>query len=287
MTQLELINAALDQIGSSILTAAQFAAGTELRAAAAIRQWPMALSEFLSDHPWKFAKTRTELTAEVSSPAFGWAYAYELPADFVTLVALNEDELGSGSDLFEIEGNYLLTHVSAAQIEYIATPGSGTLAAFLNRMDSKAQAAFVYLLASKLATPIAKDGAQLSLTLYQLYKRIVNEARVKNFNEAKPAILDESEDSRVIAARGVSGVQQGNIPGRDIRVTVPHVDVISDLDALGAMADGAVVLVLGFYAIGDTGGGFWVYDEDSEATVDGGSVRAYSTGTGRWLKVDV
>jgi len=202
MTQLELINAALDQLGAEPITAGQFAAGSPLRAGAAVRQWPMALAEFLADHPWKFAQTRVEIEADETAPAFGWACRFALPADFVTIVALNDTEAGSGSDLWEIEGGYLLANNDPAQLKYIYTPADEDLADFLALMDSKAQAAFVYLLAARLAVPIAKDGAALHGFLIRLYRSALNEARTKAFNERHEARPDQRVDSRYLSVRG-------------------------------------------------------------------------------------
>lgn len=37
----------------------------------------------LADHPWNSAAMRTTLPADAEGPAFGWAYAYALPADWL------------------------------------------------------------------------------------------------------------------------------------------------------------------------------------------------------------
>lgn len=120
-------------------------------------------------------------------PDFGWASSYPLPDDFVAMVGLNEKYPTTPSDLWEIEGGYLLTDEDEADIEYIYTPSASALDTFLGRMDGLSLTAFTTLLASKIATRIAKDGGQMALSLKQQYLAIdLPRARCKNANENRP-----------------------------------------------------------------------------------------------------
>ena len=44
----------------------------------------------LRRHRWKFALKRATLPALVATPEWGYAYAYQLPSDFLALVQVNE-----------------------------------------------------------------------------------------------------------------------------------------------------------------------------------------------------
>lgn len=66
-----------------------------------------------------FAQTRTTLTKDATAPAFKYAYAYELPVNYVYLIAFNGEELGRSDDKFEIEGRKILTDEDEANIVYI------------------------------------------------------------------------------------------------------------------------------------------------------------------------
>lgn len=78
----------------------------------------------LSDHPWNLASTRASLALLSTAPAFGYTYAYQLPANPFCLRALGI----VGTDFanvdptieYKIEGRQLLTNASPCNIKYIA-----------------------------------------------------------------------------------------------------------------------------------------------------------------------
>lgn len=45
----------------------------------------------LAAHPWTFAIKRDSIPASATAPAFGWAYSYPLPSDYLALVEVGED----------------------------------------------------------------------------------------------------------------------------------------------------------------------------------------------------
>lgn len=45
----------------------------------------------LAAHPWTFAIKRASIPASSTAPAFGWAYSYPLPADYLALVEVGEN----------------------------------------------------------------------------------------------------------------------------------------------------------------------------------------------------
>jgi hypothetical protein len=45
----------------------------------------------LRAHPWDFATTRRQISASATPPPFGYANAYQLPADFIRIVAVGDD----------------------------------------------------------------------------------------------------------------------------------------------------------------------------------------------------
>lgn len=62
---------------------------------------------------------------------------------------------------------------------------------------------------------------------------------------------------------------------------------IADLEARPVWSDTLVVLVLGYHAIDDGGGGLFYWDPQSNAATDGGTVFAsMQSATGRWLRLD-
>ena len=66
----------------------------------------------LRAHRWHFAKTRAQLAALSTPPIFGFAYAYQLPTDYMSLIQVGNLLVYPRMDtrgLFSIEGNQLLT----------------------------------------------------------------------------------------------------------------------------------------------------------------------------------
>lgn len=68
-------------------------------------------------------------------------------------------------------------------------------------------------------------------------------------------------------------------------VTGLTVDTIADLTALDVATASSHVVVLGFAAAGDGGGGIFWYDSTSVEPEDGGTIFAPDSGAGRWIRL--
>lgn len=75
-----------------------------------LRDW------LLASHPWRFAIKRVVLAQDVEAPVSGFAYAYTLPSDFLSLYRFGEyfktpnysDNIVSSDERYSIEGNKIL-----------------------------------------------------------------------------------------------------------------------------------------------------------------------------------
>lgn len=212
MNQLEMVNTALAMVGQPPVTDMDATGIPEQRATLLFRP---TMDRFLREHPWNFAKTRITLEPASPVPIFEWSERYELPEDFITMVQVNGVACGPTKVgvIYEIEGNELLTNFSTADIQYIRRPlEDSSLDAFLALWDALAVDAFVTLLASKLANPLARDSADLGRALYQQYQNVdLPRARTKNVQESKLPTYNAPIDSRSIRSRSVW--QGGNLPG--------------------------------------------------------------------------
>jgi len=82
----------------------------------------------IRSHSWSFARTRVELAASSTDPAFGFAKKYQLPSDFIRLiparVAGTTTVTNGGIDPnidWQIEGRFILTNDgSPLKIVYLA-----------------------------------------------------------------------------------------------------------------------------------------------------------------------
>ena len=78
--------------------------GDDDQAEEANRAWDMVRNEVLREGIWNFARKRAALARLTETPAFEFSYYYALPADFISLVELNEIGVSEGgSEKFEIE----------------------------------------------------------------------------------------------------------------------------------------------------------------------------------------
>lgn len=73
------------------------------------------LDTLLRMHLWNFAVTRAVLASETATPAFGYAYSYPLPSDYIRIVGLENT-----NDPYKIERGKLLTDASSVNIIYIS-----------------------------------------------------------------------------------------------------------------------------------------------------------------------
>lgn len=73
--------------------------------------------------PWKFALKRAQLSALVAAPSWGYLLAYNLPADFLKLVQVNDyfiRAIPSVQAMWSVEGGQILTDLAAPlKIRYV------------------------------------------------------------------------------------------------------------------------------------------------------------------------
>jgi hypothetical protein len=101
----------------------------------------------LRDHPWNFATARAQLAADVDSPAWGFTYAYTLPADFLRLLEISDVQ----SQDYLVEGGKVLTDATGPlnlrYIQRVTDP---------NRYD----ALFITMFATLLAATVSYELTQ-------------------------------------------------------------------------------------------------------------------------------
>lgn len=148
--------------------------------------FPMACDEVLRSHWWNFATVRTALVELTEAPAFGYAHAYQLPADCLRVLEVNGvSGTGDPGAQWEIEGGKLLHNESKVEVRYIRRVTD------LNLFDSMALEALIMLLASKLAPAIQGGSTGKAAEFLEEYHRVVapmarrvdgNESRRSNEN---------------------------------------------------------------------------------------------------------
>lgn len=110
--------------------------------------------EVLRSHPWSFAKARQTLSLLSTTPSFGWANQFQLPADCLRPIQVNEWEQDEAPDNWLIEGNRLLTDASTVDLLYVRRVTDSTL------FDSIFVKALSVKLAAEICTPLTGSREQ-------------------------------------------------------------------------------------------------------------------------------
>jgi hypothetical protein len=130
--------------------------------------FPLARDEVLRAHWWNFATDRTALTQLAEPPQFGYAHAYQLPADCLRVLEVNGvSGTGEPGSEWEIENGRLLTDEARVVIRFIKQVTD------LNLFDSLAREALIVLLASKVAPAIQGGSTGKATELKEEFVRMV------------------------------------------------------------------------------------------------------------------
>lgn len=121
----------------------------------------------LRAHNWNFAIARTALAQLAAAPAFGFAYAYQLPADWLRTLTVHGDAAGRDAPVYRTEGRTLASDAPALYLRYVRRVEDP------NDMDASFREALAWQIAADLAIPITqssttfgemRDGLRASLT---------------------------------------------------------------------------------------------------------------------------
>lgn len=141
------------------------------------RRYPHARDAVLRAYDWNFAARRASLPASATSPAFGYANAFDLPPDCLLVRSLHD----AGTTPWEVEGTRLLTS-APAPLRLIYTARVTNPGVF----DSL----FVDALATRLAADLCvqlTENTPRAQALLQLYELKLDEARRSDAREGDAA----------------------------------------------------------------------------------------------------
>jgi hypothetical protein len=100
----------------------------------------------LRSHPWNFATKRASLALLTETPAFGYSYYYQLPADCLRIVREENPNV-----IYKVEGRRILTDQPGINIIYIYDVED------VSAMDRLFIEALTYRLAAQFAAMIKLD----------------------------------------------------------------------------------------------------------------------------------
>lgn len=194
ISKTDICNQALQKIGSPHVMSID---DEEDKGARKVKYaFEQSLREVIAAGEWNCLKKRDTLGRLLTNPLFGWAYNYQLPSDFISMVTLNGVYCyRTEHDDWEIEGDKLLTDAEIAEVEYIHYNENATI------WDPLFAKAVIYNLAAACATSIRQDEG-MAQTLQQYYDQVaLPKARMRDGNQRRGPRFNPLNESRFVAAR--------------------------------------------------------------------------------------
>lgn len=178
MDNIQIINIALSNIAASPIESLSENSNESL---AAKVYYDTARRSVLQKYPWSFA-TKTARLAMLDETPVNYAYAYQLPSDYIRIINIvpyTESYSEDGNkNPFNIEGGKLLCDLDEVYISYIYDCED------TNLFDDLFIDAFSHLLASRMAIRITGDR-DLQVTELQLYDGLISEAGASSINSSR------------------------------------------------------------------------------------------------------
>ena len=161
------------------------------------------LDEVLRAHPWNFAIKRTTLSRLADAPVYKYAYAFQLPQDYIRVLSINKLNVYDESHHYEIEkGRELLTDYPEVLLRYVYRMTDTT------KFDDIFIEALSLKLASKLSTSLSEE-AGMSGQMLSEYKMLLEPlAKFVDASEDRPGLESQPSNSRLARIR-----RQGQIIG--------------------------------------------------------------------------
>jgi hypothetical protein len=151
--------------------------------------YPLARDALLSAHPWSFATRQAELARLTHGPTTTFAYAYQLPNDY--LKALSAGNGGRGRGLvFQIVNRQLHTDAEPTVLTYVFRPSEGDFPAYFS-------AALVARLAAEFCLPLTENSSRAE----RLSRLAEAELKVAKLVDSQQDTPPRVEDFTLIKAR--------------------------------------------------------------------------------------
>jgi hypothetical protein len=149
LNSIELCSSALVKLGADSISS--FEDGTA-EAKVAARLYSLVRDAMLCGHPWSFATKKAELARLTVTPATDFAYAHQLPNDFLKALSAGDAVRGHGLS-YQIVGRQLHTDAEAVVLSYLGRPSEGDFPAYF-------VPALVTRLAAEFCLPLTENTSR-------------------------------------------------------------------------------------------------------------------------------
>ncbi len=158
-----IVNRGLIAIGADPITALGDGSNNANAAGAVYAQ---ARDELLRAHPWNFAMARARPAKLAAAPEFGFAHAFQLPADWLRTVALTADPGGRHALRHKHEGRTVLADAETVHLRYVRRVEDP------NVMDPLFRTALALKLAMEVADRVAHSETKVGRVAEQLERAV-------------------------------------------------------------------------------------------------------------------
>ena len=186
LSMIAICSRALIKIGAEPISSLQEGTAESLIAASL---YPTARDGLLSSYPWSFATAQRGLKRLAAQPLADFAFAYQLPPDF--LRALSAGAGGSGRGLtYRIVQGRLHTDSEEVMLSYILRPAEADFPPFFTQ-------ALIARLAAEFCLPLTESTARAEA----LHKLAEDETRRARLIDSQQDVPERFEDFTLIGAR--------------------------------------------------------------------------------------
>ena len=166
----DICNGALNQLGATtILSLTEDSKNARL----CNSRFTQVRDAVFRSHPWNCLQKRVELAADTDAPAWGFSYAYTLPADCLRLLRILDYDSN-----YKVEGRKILSNTSSMKILYIGRITDP------NEYDESLRETLSAALGADIAFAVTSNN-QTASNMYNLFQDKLKDARFIDSTEGQ------------------------------------------------------------------------------------------------------
>ena len=165
-----ICNGALNQLGATtILSLTEDSKNARL----CNSRYTQVRDALFRSHPWNCLQKRVQIAADTTAPAWGFTYAYTLPADCLRLLKILDYDSN-----YKVEGRKILSNTSSMKILYVARVTDP------NEYDELLRETLSASLGADIAFGVTSNN-QTASNMYNLFKEKLRDARFVDSTEGQ------------------------------------------------------------------------------------------------------
>ena len=166
----DICNGALNQLGATtILSLTEDSKNARL----CNSRYTQVRDALFRSHPWNCLQKRVQIAADTTAPAWGFTYAYTLPADCLRLLKILDYDSN-----YKVEGRKILSNTSSMKILYVARITDP------NEYDELLRETLSASLGADIAFGVTSNN-QTATNMYNLFKEKLRDARFVDSTEGQ------------------------------------------------------------------------------------------------------